>query len=178
LPASQFAIDLICGTFYSLVSFTLFERVRLRKLDRAHYANALTNGYERLFFAIRDGDNWTEYGERMLRRLGDGEEKEGGAGALALSRSTSSGSGTGRGGASVGGSAGSSSGSSPAPSGPRTAGRAGGYVSLPADRQSEDVSPQSVFELGEVGVDSEDDDGGEREPLRHGQGARRVAAIV
>ncbi|GAA5931574.1 hypothetical protein JCM3775_006891 [Rhodotorula graminis] len=175
----HFAIDLICGTFYSLVSFTLFERVRLRKLDRAHYANALTNGYERLFFAIRDGDNWTEYGERMLRRLGpgapgEGEEK---GGALALSRSTSSGSSGGRGVGSSG-----SSGSSPASrsAGGSGGGRAGGYVSLPADRQSEDVSPQSVFELGEVGVDSDDEDGGrdQREPLRLGQGTRRVAAVV
>ena len=130
----QFAIDLICGTFYSLVSFTLFERVRLRKLDRAHYANGLTNGYERLFFARRDGDNWTEYGERMLRRLGpgagaDGEADGEGEGKVALSRSTTS-------------SANASAGSSPAGSsrGAAAARREGGYVSLPADRQSEDLS--------------------------------------
>lgn len=165
----QFAIDLICGTFYSLVSFTLFERVRLRKLDRAHYANGLTNGYERLFFARRDGDNWTEYGERMLRRLGpgagaDGEADGEGEGKVALSRSTTS-------------SANASAGSSPAGSsrGAAAARREGGYVSLPADRQSEDVGGESVFELGEVGVDSDE----EREGEGQGQGrGRRLAAVV
>ncbi|BGP08918.1 hypothetical protein JCM10049v2_004769 [Rhodotorula toruloides] len=87
----HFAIDLLCGTFYSLLSFTLFERTRLRKLDRRHYSLGLTNGYERLFYARRDGENWDEYGERMLRRLG-GEGEEGKEGALALSRSSSGGS--------------------------------------------------------------------------------------
>ncbi|BGP49072.1 hypothetical protein JCM10450v2_004951 [Rhodotorula kratochvilovae] len=159
----HFAIDLICGTFYSVVAFTLFERVRLRRLDRAHYAQGLTNGYDRLFYARRDGDNFTEYGERMLRRLGppgDGEK-----GALSLSRSTSS-SGSVRLGA-LGGARGG--GGAPA--------REGGYVAVPADRASEDVaSPpgaETVFELGDAGADSDED-----AATAGGRSARRVAAVV
>ncbi|POY71028.1 hypothetical protein BMF94_5954 [Rhodotorula taiwanensis] len=82
----HFAIDLLAGTFYSLVSFTLFERVRLRKLDRRHYSEGLTNGWERLWYARRDGENYTPYGERMLARLaGDSASGNG----IALSPSIS-----------------------------------------------------------------------------------------
>ncbi|GAA5852892.1 hypothetical protein JCM8547_004721 [Rhodosporidiobolus lusitaniae] len=65
----HFAIDLLFGTFYSAISFTIFERVRLRKLDRQHYANGLTNGWDRLRWALRDGENFTPYGERQLALL-------------------------------------------------------------------------------------------------------------
>lgn len=77
---------MLAGTFYSVVSFTLFERVRLRKLDRRHYTEGLTNGWERLWYARRDGENYTPYGERMLARLaGDGASGNG----IALSPSNS-----------------------------------------------------------------------------------------
>ncbi|GJN91281.1 hypothetical protein Rhopal_004300-T1 [Rhodotorula paludigena] len=102
----HFAIDLIAGTFYSLVSFTFFSRVYLRKLDRAHYANGLTNGYDRLFFARRDGEHYSDYGDKMLRRWSDDDEDAcgaggagrgaNGAGAVRLSRSSSGGSGAAR----------------------------------------------------------------------------------
>lgn len=86
----QFAIDLLAGTFYSVVSFTLFERVRLRKLDRRHYAEGLTNGWERLWYSRRDGENYTPYGERMLGRLSDPAGCDSSAaGGIALSPSNS-----------------------------------------------------------------------------------------
>ncbi|CEQ42262.1 SPOSA6832_04048, partial [Sporobolomyces salmonicolor] len=93
LPLIQFAIDLLCGTGYSVISFLIFERVRLRRLDRTHYTDGLTNGWERLRWSIRDGDNWTEYGARQLARLSgkEGVQLSCGEGA-SLSRSSSGGS--------------------------------------------------------------------------------------
>ncbi|GAA5952385.1 hypothetical protein JCM21900_003799 [Sporobolomyces salmonicolor] len=89
----HFAIDLLCGTGYSVISFLIFERVRLRRLDRTHYTDGLTNGWERLRWSIRDGDNWTEYGARQLARLSgkEGVQLSCGEGA-SLSRSSSGGS--------------------------------------------------------------------------------------
>ncbi|EGU12040.1 hypothetical protein RTG_01922 [Rhodotorula toruloides ATCC 204091] len=126
----HFAIDLLCGTFYSLLSFTLFERTRLRALDRRHYSLGLTNGYERLFYARRDGENWDEYGERMLRRLGGDEG--GKEGALALSRSSSGGS-----------------------VGRVPMGRPGGYEAVPEAAEEEG---RTVFALRDGEEDEEADD--------------------
>lgn len=86
------------------MSFTVFSRVYLRKLDRAHYANGLTNGSDRLFFARRDGEHFSDYGDKMLRRWSDDDEDAcggagrgaHGAGAVRLSRSSSGGSGAAR----------------------------------------------------------------------------------
>jgi hypothetical protein len=90
LLAPQFAIDLLCGTFYSVVAFTIFERVRLRKLDLRHYSEGLTTGYDRLFHSLHDGENYTEYGSRQILRLSNGNKEE--LSSEVLSRSSSGGS--------------------------------------------------------------------------------------
>ncbi|GAA5903507.1 phosphatase PAP2 family protein [Sporobolomyces salmoneus] len=70
----HFAIDLLFGTFYSVVAFTIFERVRLRKLDLRHYSEGLTTGFERLWYSLHDGENYTEYGSRQILRLSNGNK--------------------------------------------------------------------------------------------------------
>jgi hypothetical protein len=152
---AQFAIDLLAGTFYSVVAFTLFERVRLRKLDRKHYSEGLTNGWERLWHARRDGENYDAYGERMLRRLagGDDGDEPNLVGGIALSPSVS-GEGT------------------PARSVSPPAYRDGGYTSLPAvdDKEARECDSSSL----------EDDDGvvDDRPNGRHDLPTRRTASVV
>ncbi|TKA58574.1 hypothetical protein B0A53_00315 [Rhodotorula sp. CCFEE 5036] len=151
----HFAIDLLAGTFYSVVAFTLFERVRLRKLDRKHYSEGLTNGWERLWHARRDGENYDAYGERMLRRLagGDDGDEPNLVGGIALSPSVS-GEGT------------------PARSVSPPAYRDGGYTSLPAvdDKEARECDSSSL----------EDDDGvvDDRPNGRHDLPTRRTASVV
>ncbi|GAA5824530.1 hypothetical protein JCM11251_000461 [Rhodosporidiobolus azoricus] len=157
----HFAIDLLFGTLYSALSFTLFERVRLRKLDRAHYANGLTNGYERLFYSLKDGENFTAYGERQLARLSgrEGADEAEKYEVEGLSRSTSPGSGSGSvrlenlGGAR----------------------REGGYEAVPQRGESEDLQQDGriVFDLPE---DSEDEE--EKDVRRPGGSPVRKMAVV
>ncbi|GAA5867004.1 hypothetical protein JCM1840_005937 [Sporobolomyces johnsonii] len=130
----HFAIDLLCGAFYSVVSFLIFERVRLRPLDRAHYADGLTNGWERLRWSIRDGENWTEYGARQLARLSgkEGVQLSYGEGA-SLSRSTSS-------------SGGSFRRDHVVRNGGAGPGRNGGYSEIPSERLSWDGGEEEARE--------------------------------
>ncbi|GAA5979034.1 hypothetical protein JCM11641_004950 [Rhodosporidiobolus odoratus] len=161
----HFAIDLLIGSLYSAISFLVFERIRLRKLDYLHYSNGLTNGYERLFYSLRDGENWTEYGERQRGRLRgtftlDGDQEaglgEGGVGMATL--------------------LGAGAGGVPA--------RNGGYAAVPQERgASEDVvngggdkdGSRVVFELQ---GDSEDDEEDERGSGTSSPGRRQVAGLV
>lgn len=150
---AQFAIDLLAGTFYSVVAFTLFERVRLRKLDRKHYSEGLTNGWERLWHARRDGENYDAYGERMLRRLvGDDGDESSLVGGIALSPSVS-GEGT------------------PARSVSPSAYRDGGYTALPAvdDKEAQECDNSSLEEHD--GVD-------DRPNGMHDLPTRRTASVV
>lgn len=153
LSRLQFAIDLLAGTFYSVVAFTLFERVRLRKLDRKHYSEGLTNGWERLWHARRDGENYDAYGERMLRRLAGGDDdgdEPSLVGGIALSPSVS-GDGT------------------PARSVSPPAYRDGGYTSLPSADDKE----------ARGGDNSLDDDGVDDRPNgMHDLPTRRTASVV
>lgn len=149
----HFAIDLLAGTFYSVVAFTLFERVRLRKLDRKHYSEGLTNGWERLWHARRDGENYDAYGERMLRRLvGDDGDESSLVGGIALSPSVS-GEGT------------------PARSVSPSAYRDGGYTALPAvdDKEAQECDNSSLEEHD--GVD-------DRPNGMHDLPTRRTASVV
>ncbi|GAA5953301.1 hypothetical protein JCM3765_007466 [Sporobolomyces pararoseus] len=86
----HFAIDLLFGTFYSVVAFTIFERVRLRKLDLRHYSEGLTTGFERLWYSLHDGENFTEYGSKQIMRLSNGNKEA--LSSEVLSRSSSGGS--------------------------------------------------------------------------------------
>ncbi|BGP17051.1 hypothetical protein JCM10213_000312 [Rhodosporidiobolus nylandii] len=141
----HFAIDLLVGCFYAAVSFLIFERVRLRRLDREHYANGLTNGYDRLFHSLRDGENFTAYGERQLARLSgnenDAEKIYDIGGGLASSGSSSSGGSVRL--ANLGG-----------------AGREGGYTAVPQRGGSVDIDESGdgrvVFELAGDSDDERD----------------------
>ncbi|GAA6009135.1 hypothetical protein JCM10207_004278, partial [Rhodosporidiobolus poonsookiae] len=177
----HFAIDLLLGTFYSAVSFLIFERVRLRKLDRHHYANGLTNGYDRLFHCRHDGEHFTSYGERQLALLtGDAGASEADKyDAGRLSRSTS------------GGSVRMANLASSAAGAGAGAKRAGGYEAVPQRGASEDLDPRAdggvVFELrGEAESDSDSDGEGDEKAQggsrtgspRVGLGAVRKTAVV
>ncbi|GAA6062369.1 hypothetical protein JCM10212_004215 [Sporobolomyces blumeae] len=128
----HFAIDLLCGTFYSLVAFTLFERVRLRKLDLRHYSEGLTTGWDRLRWSLHDGDNFTEYGARQVARL-TGKD----AWASDVSSRSTSGSSSRRGSSALGGGGGTGTAGIGGPG--ARGGGGGGYAAVPTDRPSWDL---------------------------------------
>lgn len=64
----HFAIDLVLGTIYSTIAFTIAERIRLRRLDREAYTKGLTTGWERLVWGAVDGDGYAYGGI-----IGEGE---------------------------------------------------------------------------------------------------------
>ncbi|KAK4051434.1 hypothetical protein OIV83_002918 [Microbotryomycetes sp. JL201] len=55
----HWAIDLLVGTAYAAIAFLIAERAFLRKLDLEHQDKSLTNGWERLWHGIRDGENYS-----------------------------------------------------------------------------------------------------------------------
>lgn len=124
---TQFAIDLLFGTFYSAVAFTIFERVRLRKLDLRHYSEGRTTGWERLWYSLHDGENYTEYGSRQILRLSNGAKDA--LSSEVLSRS-SSGGGSVQMGATT-----------------RQAGGANGYAAVPTDRPSWDDESRGSIDV-------------------------------
>ncbi|GAA6034597.1 hypothetical protein JCM8097_005415 [Rhodosporidiobolus ruineniae] len=167
----HFAIDLFVGTFYSAVSFTIFERVRLRKLDRRHYALGLTNGYERLFYSLHDGENYTAYGERQLARLG-GASAQDEAEKYEVEGLTG---GSGRTSGESGGSMRLANLSSP--NGPR---REGGYTAVPTERGvSEDLGGPDGRVVFEIQGDSDEEGGpGSRTGSPRLGAVRKTAAVV
>ncbi|GAA5991030.1 hypothetical protein JCM5350_005401 [Sporobolomyces pararoseus] len=123
----HFAIDLLFGTFYSAVAFTIFERVRLRKLDLRHYSEGLTTGFERLWYSLHDGENFTEYGSKQIMRLSNGNKEA--LSSEVLSRSSSGGSSSVR----LGNTASSGGGEN-------------GYAAVPTDRPSWEESRESFLD--------------------------------
>ncbi|KAK4057161.1 hypothetical protein OIO90_001656 [Microbotryomycetes sp. JL221] len=53
----HWAIDLLVGSAYAALAFIIAERAFLRKFDRQHYEQGLTNGWDRLRWGIQDGTN-------------------------------------------------------------------------------------------------------------------------
>ncbi|KAM0789188.1 hypothetical protein ACM66B_000034 [Microbotryomycetes sp. NB124-2] len=54
----HWAIDLLVGSAYAAIAFLVAERAFLRKLDLEHVEEGLTNGWERLWYGLRDGENY------------------------------------------------------------------------------------------------------------------------